>query len=210
MRLDESNTEDDVITFRVEDSDGYIYTGTKTTTSTLPVNGKYYAATVSLTKTGEQSTFKITPAENYEKESNRYVINGNVTLSGATNLGNAQIQVWKENLSLTLDNVALEGKEDGNAMLTTWGNDNLTFTLKGKNTFKNVMFDIYKSDKLTFKGTGSLEGFTIYDDDLDLFKKGTKTYTIDASTTKTCTLTYEDGLKFFDNGDGTYSIKKSE
>lgn len=49
LRMDESITED-VITFKVEDPDGNIYEGTKTATADV-VNGKYYAATVTLTKT---------------------------------------------------------------------------------------------------------------------------------------------------------------
>ena len=206
LRVNE-NTEGDV-EFEVEDENGKIYKGTKTFTGSEPVNGKYYAATVTLTATGEQNTFKISPADSYTLYGNGvYSITGDATISGTNlNFDDHQIQL-DTGVSIIFDNVTLLNGGEYIEFLSDRGVDQ-TITLTGENKLDGL-FSIYRVQNLTFKGSGSLTGFKVYDRDLELFKNGTMDYELDG-TIVTGSVKYEDGLKFIENGDGTYSIKKSE
>lgn len=206
LRVDERVTDDEII-FEVEDENGKIYKGTKASTATMPVNGKYYAGTVTLTYTGVQNTFKIEPAENYVLHpSGNYQIIGDVTISGSKEMGGQQI-FFNTGVTVTFKGLSLTG--GFNALIDANRGSDQTIILDGTNTLENVGFGVYKVKNLTFKGTGSLEGFKVGDQDKELFQNGTITYDIDGEP-YTATLKYEDDLKFIDNGDGTCSIKKGE
>ena len=184
MRMDES-IGDDVITFQAEDEDGYIYEGTKKATATMPVNGKYYVATVTLSKTGEQNTLKITPEGSYTVSDNSYLVEKDAIATGKADKYN--IRIKKDNVSLNINNVELiNGTLDANRQ------KGIVFNLEGTNKVKYTNF--YMAD-MTFKGTGSLTFEWLESSPLDLNSEG---YT---------GVKLGDGLELINNNDGTCTIK---
>ena len=180
LRLDE-NIANDVITFEVEDPDGKIYKGTKAVTADV-VNGKYYATTVTLTKTGE-NTLAITPEDSYTLNGRYYYIEKNAKISGSAK--DYAVRVVKDGVNVTLDNINIR-EFDTNRQ------SNVVVTLEGDNTVGTLSI-FGESGSVTFKGTGSLT-----------FKWTESTPLKDYTN-----VTFGDGLEVIDNEDGTYTIKKS-
>ncbi|MBO7553155.1 MAG: hypothetical protein J6T82_03870 [Bacteroidaceae bacterium] len=185
LRMDESVEESGKIIFRVEDEDGYIYEGTKTATATMPVNGKYYVATVTVKKTGEQNTLKITPSESYTVSGTAYTVIADATATGKAD--EYFIRTEADNVTLTIDNVELT-----NGSIEAARHQGIVFILEGTNKVKST--DLFKAG-VTFKGTGSLTFGWYGSTPLDL---NSEDYT---------GVKLDDGLELINNEDGTYTIK---
>ena len=159
MTIFEGATEDEEISFIVEDEDGKIYKGTKTASvgdsEGQIKNGKFYSSTIELEPTEIVNTLKI-ESDKYELNGITYRIKADAKVSGKSYLTN-NIMAYADDITITLDNVDIT--MNGSSFSTY--NDNVTVNLVGTNYMTTInesygAFSVSPSTSFTFTGTGTL------------------------------------------------------
>ena len=222
LRINESWSNGDVLTFIVTDNDGNEYRGKKYAPDGGFVNGKYYynSSAIQLTKQAARITPDITwnngsPVS--PNEDNLYNIDATeITISGTSNGYN----FWMNNES-TIHLSGLSATYDYEENLGfIYSNSNLNLDISGTNSVSCKYHDmnIFVAGTLKLSGNGTLtvtsstqlyyglyasnycEGE--YDEDNDVFYPGTNSNASNLAATG-YTITRSDWIN---NGDGTYSM----
>lgn len=181
--FDESKTSDNVLNFRVQDADGYIYEGSKPAPTGGFKNGKYYwnSSAITLTKTGQLVKPTLSRSDGGKESELENADEDNIFFIWGSRINNAWVPI----------NVTMSGTSIGYGFYFNDGGKSTTVNLNGLNaTFADDNTFIYsQSGTLTLNLTGSNSiscsnyDETIYSKgDLKLSGNGTLTVTANATS----------------------------